>query len=82
MRAVSPGRAAVQDMDTDHGRLYVAMAQKLLDRADIVAPSGGCVADKGQLRVRTGPQGFASDRSALWLTAAKTSSSVHSEPPS
>ena len=39
MRAVSPGRAAVQDMDTDHGRLYVAMAEGLLDRADTVAPS-------------------------------------------
>ncbi len=53
MRAVLPGRAAVQDMDTDHGRLYVAMAEKFLDRADIVAPSSGCVADKWPLWVIT-----------------------------
>ncbi len=54
MRAVSPGRAAVQDMDTDHGRLYVAMAEKFLDRTDIVAPSSGCVADKWPLWVTSG----------------------------
>ncbi len=54
MRAVSHGRAAVQDMDTDHGRLYVATAEKLLGHADIVAPSSGFVADKWQLRVRSG----------------------------
>ena len=54
MWAVSPGRAAVQDMDTDHGRLYVAMAEKFLDRADIVAPSSGCVADKWPLWVICG----------------------------
>ena len=35
MRAMPPGPAAVQDMDTAHGRLYVAMAEKCLDRADI-----------------------------------------------
>ncbi len=34
MRAVSPGRTTVQDMDTDYGRLYVTMAEKFLDRAD------------------------------------------------
>ena len=44
-----PGGIAVQDMDTDHGRLYVAMAEKCLDRAVIVAPSSGCVADKWSL---------------------------------
>ncbi len=33
-------------MDTDDDRLHVAMAEKFLDRADIVAPSSGCVADK------------------------------------
>ena len=53
MWAVLPGRAAVQDMDTDHGRLYVAMAAKFLNRADIVAPSSGGVADKLLLRVRS-----------------------------
>ena len=37
MRVVTPGRAAVQDMDTGHGRLHVALAEKFLDRADIVA---------------------------------------------
>ena len=46
MRAVSPGGAEVQDVDTDHGRYYVAMAEEFLDRAEIVAPSSGCVADK------------------------------------
>ncbi len=46
MRAMSPERAAVQDMATDHGRLCVATAEKFLDRADIVAPSSGCVTDK------------------------------------
>ena len=51
MRAVSPGRAAIQDITTDHGRLYVAMAEKVLDRADIVAPSSGSVADKWSLRL-------------------------------
>ncbi len=51
MRAVSPGGAEVQDVNTDHGRHYVAMAGKFLDRADIVAPSSGCVADKWPLRV-------------------------------
>ncbi len=35
MRAVSPGGAEVQDMATDHGRLYVVMAEKFLDRANI-----------------------------------------------
>ena len=45
MRAVSPGRAAILDTDTGHGRLYVAMAEKFLDHADIVAPSSGCVTD-------------------------------------
>ena len=54
MRAVSPARAAVQDMNTDHGRLYVAMAEKFLDRADIVAPTSGSVADKWPLWVKTG----------------------------
>ena len=54
MRAVSPGRAAVQDVDSDHGRLYVAMAEKFLDREEIVAPSSECVADKWMLRVRCG----------------------------
>ena len=54
MRAVSPGRAAVQDMDTDHGRLYVAMAEKFLDRADTVAPSKGCVIEKWLLWVKLG----------------------------
>ncbi len=46
MRALSPGRAAVRDMAADHGRLYGAMAEKFLDRADTVAPPNGCVADK------------------------------------
>ncbi len=54
MRAVSPGRAAVQDMDTDHVRLYVAIAEKFLDRADIVALPSGCVADKWPLWVICG----------------------------
>ncbi len=53
MRAVSSGRVAVQDMDTDHGHLCVAMAEKFLDRADIVAPSSGCVTDKWPLWVRS-----------------------------
>ncbi len=39
-------------MDTDHARLYVAMADKFLDRADIVAPSSGCVSDKWPLWVK------------------------------
>ncbi len=51
MRAVSPAPTAVQDMDTDHGRLYVAMAKNFQDRADIIAPSSGCVTDKWLLRV-------------------------------
>ncbi len=65
MRAVSPGRAAVQDIDTDHGRLYVAMAEKFLDRADILAPSSGCVADKWPLRVTSRLHGHCVDTSAL-----------------
>ncbi len=58
MRAVSPGRAAIQDMDADHGRLYVAMAEKFLDRTDIVAPSSRCVADEWPLRVRAAPERY------------------------
>ena len=54
MRVVSPGGAEVQDVDTDHGRHYVAMAEKFLDRADIVAPPSGCVTDKWPLRVICG----------------------------
>ncbi len=65
MRAVSPGRAAVQDMDTDHARLYVAMAEKFLDRADIVAPSSGCVSDKWPLWVTSRLHGHCVDTSAL-----------------
>ena len=38
-------------MGIHHGRLYVAMAEMLLDRADIVAPSSGFVAEEWQLRV-------------------------------
>ena len=49
MRA--PGRAEAQDTDTDHGRLYLAMAEKFLDRVDIVAPSSERVADKCPLWV-------------------------------
>ena len=47
----TPGRTTVEDMGVDHGRLYVAMAQKLLDRADIVASTSGWGAGKWQLRV-------------------------------
>ncbi len=54
MQAVSPERAAVQAMDTDDGRVCVAMAEKFLDRVDIVAPSSGCVTDKWPLWVITG----------------------------
>jgi hypothetical protein len=46
---VSPGRGAVQDMDTDNGRLYMAVAQMLLGRAYIVAPSSGFIAVEWQL---------------------------------
>lgn len=46
MRAVLPGWAAAQDMDTNHDRLYIAMAKKYLNSGDIVAPSSGCVAEK------------------------------------
>ena len=49
MRAVSPGRAAVQDMVTDRARFYVAMAEKFLDRADTLATPSGCVANKWPL---------------------------------
>lgn len=42
--AVASGRAAVQDMDSDHDRLYVATAEKIPNRADIVTRSSGCVA--------------------------------------
>ncbi len=52
-------------MDTDHGRLYVAMAEKFLDRADIVAASSGCVTDKCPLRVKSGLHGHCVDTSAL-----------------
>ena len=54
MGAVSPGGAAVRDMATDHGRLYVAMVEKFLDRADSVAPPSGYVVDKLPLWVTTG----------------------------
>ena len=37
-RAANPGRATVKDMGIDHRRLHVAVAQKLLDRSDIVTP--------------------------------------------
>lgn len=53
MRAVSSGRTATKDLDTDHGRPYVAMAEKFVDGVDIVAPSVGCVADKWPLQVKT-----------------------------
>ncbi len=43
MWAVLPGAAAVQYIDTDHVRHYVAMAEKFLDHAVIVAPANGCV---------------------------------------
>ncbi len=46
MRAVLLGPAAVQDIATDHGRLCIAMAENFLDRAEIIAPSSGYVADK------------------------------------
>ncbi len=51
-------------MDTDLGRLYVAMAQQILDRADIVSPSGGCVADKWPLGVTSRLHGHCLDTSA------------------
>ncbi len=38
-------------MDTDHSRLYLAMVEKFLDPADIVAPFSGCIADKWLLWV-------------------------------
>ncbi len=65
MRAVSPGRTTIQDMDTDHGRLHVAMAEKFLDRAEIVASSSGCVADEWQQRVRNGPSATPPGTSAV-----------------
>ncbi len=37
----------------DHGRLYVAMAQKLLDRSDIVAQCNRCIANEWLLRVKS-----------------------------
>ena len=52
-------------MDTDHDRLYVAMAEKFLDRADIVAKSSGCVADECPLRVTSRRHGHCVDTSAL-----------------
>jgi hypothetical protein len=36
-------------MDTDNGRLYMAVAQMLLGRAYIVAPSSGFIAVEWQL---------------------------------
>ncbi len=41
-------------MDTDYGRLYVAMAEKFLGRTDTVAPPSGCVAIELRFRVRSG----------------------------
>ena len=38
-------------MRIHHGRLYVAMAEMLLDRTDILAPSSGFVAEEWQLWV-------------------------------
>ena len=38
-------------MRIDLNRLCVAMAEKFLDRTDIVVPSSGCVADKWPLQV-------------------------------
>ncbi len=64
MRAVSPGRSAVQDMDTDHGRLLIVMAEKLLNRADIVAPSSRGVTDNWSLWGKTGPTAEPPGRSA------------------
>ncbi len=49
MRAVSPGRAAVQDMDTDDGRLYVSQAEKFPERVSNVALPSRCVTDKWPL---------------------------------
>lgn len=63
MRGVSPGRAAAQDMDTNHGRLHVAMDKKFPDSRDIVAPSSGWVAEKwplGAIFLRTSSTEFTS----------------------
>ncbi len=38
------------------GTVATVWAEKFLDRADIVAPSSGCVTDKWLLRVKTGSQ--------------------------
>ena len=73
---MSPGRAGVQDMDADHGRLYAAMAKKFLDRADTVAPSSGCVAAKWPLRVRSGRERTLAPWSTYHSTANETDPDV------
>ncbi len=51
-------------MDIDHGRLYVAMAEKFLDHADIVAPPSGCVGDKWPLWFKSRPSATPPGKSA------------------
>ncbi len=50
-------------MDTDHGRLYVAMAEKFLNRGDILTPDSGYVADKLQPWVISGGVGLGFSKS-------------------
>lgn len=55
-------------MGIDHARLYVPMPEKPLDRAIIVAPSRGCVADEWQQWVKGGGLDLLCRMSALWPT--------------
>ena len=41
-------------MDTDYGRLYVAMAEKFLGRTDTVALPSGCIVNELQSWGRSG----------------------------
>ena len=56
-RAAYARRASFQNMRIHHGRFYVAMAEMLLDRADIVVSSSGFAAEEWQLRVMSGRLG-------------------------
>ena len=46
MRIVSLGRAEVQDIATDHDRLYIVISGKFFDHNDTATPPRGCVTDK------------------------------------
>jgi hypothetical protein len=46
-------QTSFQNMGIHHGRLHVAMAEMLLERADIIVPSSGWVTGKWQLRVNS-----------------------------